>query len=1217
MSKADESKIYSILKNKVLILDGAMGTMIQGYNLKEEDYRGTQFKDHPIDLKGNNDLLSITQPHIINEIHTKYLEAGADIIETNSFNSTSISMSDYGLAERTSEFAFASAQIARRAADEITLKNPDKPRFVAGVMGPTGKTASMSPDVNNPGYRDLFFDDFVKAYKETAIALVTGGVDFLLIETVFDTLNCKAAAFAVAEAFKELKTTVPIMVSATITDASGRTLSGQTVEAFLISLSHVPLLSIGLNCALGADEMRPYIKELSEKAPFYISCHPNAGLPNEFGEYDQTPENMARIVKGFADDGFVNIIGGCCGTGPEHIKAIAQSVKNCKPREISPRPSYCYLSGLEALEIRPDSIFVNIGERANVTGSKKFARLIREKKYEEALSIARVQIENGAQIIDINMDEGMLDSVKEMQLFLNLIASEPEISRVPIMLDSSKWEVLEAGLKCIQGRGIINSISLKEGEESFIEKAALAQQYGAAIIVMCFDENGQADSYQKKIDICVRSYNILTNKLGIPGQNIIFDPAILAIATGIEEHNNYAVDFINAVKEIKIECPNTLISGGVSNLSFSFRGNNAIREMIHSVFLYYAVKAGMDMGIVNAAQLTIYEEISKEMLKLVEDVVLNRSTDATENLLAAAQGIKGSAKSKTADMSWRSLPVKERIIHSLVKGIADFIEEDIEEIRQEYDRPILVIEIPLMDGMNEVGRLFGDGKMFLPQVIKSARVMKKAVAYLQPFIEKDKSGLSTGRSNAGKVLMATVKGDVHDIGKNIVNVILGCNDYEVIDLGVMIPCKQILETAQKEKVDIIGVSGLITPSLDEMVNIAKEMETAGLKIPLLVGGATTSEVHTAVKIEPEYSGSVIHVKDASLSVGVLNSILGKDSEKYIKNVKDDFKSLREDHKAKNEQRNLISLKEARLNKKKIDWSNAEIQKPAFLGTKAFIDYPLAEIAEFINWTMFFSAWELKGKYPEILSDNIKGEEATKLYNDAQSLLNDIISNKKLKASGIFGIFPANTVGDDIQIYKDDSRMENIAVFHGLRQQKPVTPESANLSISDYIAPKETEINDYIGMFAVTAGINIDEVVKSYQDENDDYSAIMVKTLADRLAEAFAELLNHKVYRKYWKPNSNIETAPGIRPGPGYPCQPDHTEKETLWNLLNVEEEIGVGLTESYMMNPGASVCALYFFNPESKYFTTGKITNEQVVDYANRKNVNVKEIKKWLSPIII
>ena len=1207
-------KIGSILKDRILILDGAMGTMIQGYNLKEEDYKGVQFKNHSIDLKGNNDLLSITQPHIIHEIHTKYLEAGADIIETNSFNSTTISMSDYGLADRVSEFAFAAAQIARKAADEMTLKTPKKPRFVAGVMGPTGKTASMSPDVNNPGYRDLYFDDFVKAYKESAIALVKGGVDVLLIETVFDTLNCKSAAFAVAQAFEEMNLQVPVMISATITDASGRTLSGQTVDAFLTSVSHVPLLSIGLNCALGAEEIRPHIKELSEKAPFYISCHPNAGLPNEFGEYDQTPENMARIVKGFVDDGFINIIGGCCGTGPKHIKAITEAVSKCEPRKIPILPPYCYLSGLEVLEIRPDSIFVNVGERANVTGSKKFARLIRDKKYEEALSVARIQIENGAQVIDINMDEGMLDSVKEMEVFLHLIASEPDISKVPIMLDSSKWEVLEAGLKCIQGRGIVNSISLKEGEESFIEKARLANQYGAAIVVMCFDENGQADSCQKKIDICCRSYDILVNKLGIPGQNIIFDPAILAIATGIEEHNNYAVDFLKALKIIKEKCPNSLISGGVSNLSFSFRGNNAIREMIHSVFLYHAVKAGMDMGIVNAVQLTIYEEIPKDMLKLVEDVVFNQNPEATENLLAAAQNIKGTKKAKTADATWRTLPVRERLVHSLVKGVADFIEEDVEEIRHTFESPVLVIEEPLMDGMNAVGKLFGAGKMFLPQVVKSARVMKKAVAYLQPFIEEMKSAGES--SSAGKVLMATVKGDVHDIGKNIVDVILGCNNYEVIDLGVMIPCKQILERARKENVDIIGVSGLITPSLDEMVDIAKEMEKGGFKIPLLVGGATTSSVHTAVKIDPEYSGSVVHVKDASLSIGVLNSLMGAGSEKFIKKTKDDYNTVRGYHKIATEKRNLVSLKEARANKLKIEWNQSDISKPLFLGKKTFIDYSLSDIAEFIDWGPFFSVWDMRGKYPEILSDEIKGEEATKLFNDAKVLLEDIISNKLFQANAIFGIFPANSVGDDIHLYEDDSRNVELDVFHALRQQKPITKGSVNLSISDFVAPKETGIKDYIGMFVVTAGINVEKIVEFYKSRNDDYNAIMTKALADRLAEAFAELLNQKVYKEYWNPGSDLTVAPGVRPAPGYPCQPDHTEKQKLWNLLNVKDEIGVSLTESFAMNPGASVCAIYFFNPESKYFGVGKISQEQVEDYAMRKCKDIKIIEKWLSPIV-
>jgi 5-methyltetrahydrofolate--homocysteine methyltransferase len=1211
------SVLENALKDRILILDGAMGTMIQGYKLEESDFRGEHFKNSTVDLKGNNDLLSITKPEVISEIHTKYMDAGADIIETNTFNCSSMSMADYGLEDRVYDITYAGACVAREAADKMTAKTPDKPRFVAGILGPTSKTASISPDVENPGYRDAYFDDFVVAYKETAKALIDGNVDILMIETVFDTLNCKAAIFAILECFKEMDVEIPIMISATIVDASGRNLSGQTIEAFWISVSHAPILSCGLNCSLGPEQMYPHLKSLSKMATSYVNCHPNAGLPNEFGDYDQTPEIMGGIIEGFAKDGLVNIIGGCCGTTPAHIKAIAEAVAGYTPRKRNEGKPYCYLSGLEQFEIRPDSIFVNVGERTNVSGSRKFARLIREKNYEEALSIARNQIENGAQVIDVNMDDGMLDAQEEMKVFLNLVASEPDICKVPVMIDSSKWDVIEAGLKCLQGKCIINSISLKEGEEEFIHRAELAKKYGAAVVIMAFDENGQADSCEKKISICKRAYDILVNQVKYKPQDIIFDPAILAIATGIEEHNNYAVDFIKATEALKKVCPHCLISGGVSNLSFSFRGNNSVREVLHSVFLYYAVKAGMDMGIVNAGQLTVYEEIPKDILKLAEDVVLNRADDATEKLLDRAISIKSTSSAGKADNSWRSNSVEERIVHSIIKGITDYVEEDMQEARGRVDKAIDVIEGPLMCGMNAVGELFGAGKMFLPQVIKSARVMKKSVSYLTPYIEAENKSKGSKHKYVGKIVMATVKGDVHDIGKNIVNVVLRCNNFEIIDLGVMVPCSKIIAAAAKEKADIIGLSGLITPSLDEMINVADEMEKAGLKIPLLIGGATTSSIHTSVKMLPAYSGPIIHVKDASVSVSVASSLMGHNSKEYAERVLDGYRKIAESYNRTSAHREITSIKIAREKRYSIDWDKNPSVKSEFVGVKVLKDYPLRKLVEYIDWTYFFNAWELKGKYPDILTDPVRGEEAAKLYNDARELLEYIIENNLLKANAVFGIFSANSDGDDIVIYSDKNRSRQVSKMYNLRQQVLPNINAKSKSLSDFIMPKESDSPDYIGMFATTAGIGVDALVKKFENDNDDYKAIMTKALADRLAEAFSELLNEIVIKDYWQPNRKTEDlSEGIRPAIGYPASPDHSEKLTLFKMLEAEKNIGIHLTESYMMSPAASVCGLYFTHPEAKYFSVGKVGESQVVEYAKRKNITKYEAEKFLSAIL-
>jgi len=1205
------------LTGEILILDGAMGTMIQKYGLTEEDFRGMHFYSSTKLLKGNNDILSLTKPDVIEEIHRKYLEAGADIIETNSFNTTSISMVEYGLEKYVYDIAYASAKIARKAADEITAKNHSKPRFVAGVLGPTGKTASMSPDVNNPGYREYYFDDFVSAYKESAKALIDGGVDTILIETVFDTLNCKAAIYAVLSLFEELKISLPLMVSATIADISGRTLSGQTAEAFWVSVSHAPLLSIGLNCALGPDQIYPHLKVLSENASTYISCHPNAGLPDEFGRYKQTPEIMAEKIKSFAQEGLLNIVGGCCGTTPDHIKAITQAVRGIKPRQIPKPKTFCRLSGLEVFDIRSDSNFVNVGERTNVAGSKKFADLIKEKKYEEALSIARQQIENGAQIIDVNMDDAMLNGEHEMKTFLNLIASEPEISHVPIMIDSSKWSVIVEGLKCLQGKGIVNSISLKEGKTEFKNRAREIQKYGAAVIVMAFDEHGQADTCERKVSICKRAYEILVEELKYIPQNIIFDPAILAIATGMDEHNSYASDYIRAVETIKKECPGCLISGGVSNLSFSFRGNNTVREMLHSVFLFHAIKAGMDMGIVNAGQLILYEDIPKDMLKIVEDVILNRSTDVTEKLIEAAVTFKDSSGSTKmtakCDLAWRNGSTEERIIYAVAKGVTDFIETDIKEAKEKYNSPMAVIEGPLMEGMKHVGDLFGSGKMFLPQVIKSARVMKKAVEYLTPFIEEKKQNDIQARSS-GKILMATVKGDVHDIGKNIVNVVLKCNSYEIIDLGVMVPCEKIVKTAIQEKVDIVGLSGLITPSLDEMTYVAKEMEKAGLKIPLIVGGATTSTVHTAVKIAPVYSGPVIHVRDASISASTVKSLAGESSSHYVEKIKADYKKIAEDYETALHGRELLTLNQAREKRFITNWEKHKIIKPNFIGTKVLLDYPMDKLIDNIDWTYFFHVWELKGKFPQILEDAKYGGAAKKLYNDAREMLSYLIKNKKLKANAVFGIYPANSCGDDIIVYSNEKKRKQLAVFHTLRQQTKSLDSDICFSLVDFIMPAKTGLTDFIGFFAATAGIGIKALEEEFTKQHDDYKIIMAKALADRLAEAFSVHLNKLIAREYWKDLDSISPGfEGIIPAIGYPSLPDHSEKVTLFELLNVEQNIGIKLTENYAMFPIASVCGFYIMHEKSKYFSVGRINKDQIEDYSKRKNITVESAEKLLS----
>ncbi|WP_019530176.1 methionine synthase [Dasania marina] len=1216
--------LHTALQERILILDGAMGTMIQSYKLQEADYRGERFADYHMDIKGNNDLLAITQPKIIKDIHTAYLKAGADILETNTFNATKVSQSDYDLQSIAYEINVAAAKLAREAADTMTALTPEKPRFVAGVIGPTSRTATISPDVNDPGYRNVTFDQLVEDYSESVKGLIEGGSDIILIETSFDTLNAKAAIFATQGVFEELAIELPIMISGTITDASGRTLSGQTTEAFWYSVAHAKPISIGLNCALGAQELRPYVQALTNCSNTYVSAHPNAGLPNEFGEYDQTAEEMAVIIKEFADSGFLNIVGGCCGTSPEHIRAIADAVAGCKPRVIPEQKPACRLSGLEPFIIDDSSLFVNVGERCNITGSARFKRLILEEDYDTALEVALQQVQNGAQIIDINMDEGMLDSEAAMVRFLNLIASEPEISRVPIMVDSSKWEVMEAGLKCIQGKSVVNSISLKEGEQEFIAKAKLCLRYGAAVVVMAFDEDGQADTVTRKNTICKRSYDILVDVVGFPPQDIIFDPNIFAIATGIEEHNNYAVDFIESCHYIREHLPYAKISGGVSNVSFSFRGNDAVREAIHAVFLYHAIKAGLSMGIVNAGQLAIYDDIPDKLRKGVEDIVLNRHEDATERMLTIATEFAGKgSENQEEDLSWRELDVNKRLEYSLVKGINAYILEDAEAARLQADQPIEVIEGPLMDGMNVVGDLFGSGKMFLPQVVKSARVMKQAVAHLTPYIEASNSGVS--KSN-GKVIMATVKGDVHDIGKNIVGVVLQCNNFEVIDLGVMVACQDILNAAKEHNADIIGLSGLITPSLDEMVYVGREMQRQGFNLPLLIGGATTSKAHTAVKVEPQYKNApTVYVADASRSVSVVAALVHPENKQTLWNDrKAEYEKIRVRNANRKPKTKPITYSNAISRGLKFDWNTYQAPKPSFVGTKVFKDYPLQTLVDTIDWTPFFISWDLAGKYPKILEDETVGEAARALFADAKTMLQKIVDEKLLTANAVIGFWPAARVdSDDIEVY--DSEQQPIALLHHIRQQIDKPNGKANLSLADFIAPKESRCQDYIGGFTVTTGLGADELSKQYQADGDDYNAIMVKALADRLAESFAEHMHLRVRKEFWGydsaetlSNEDLikERYRGIRPAPGYPACPDHTEKATLFKLLNSEQDIGVELTEHFAMSPASSVSGFYFSHPESDYFATGKISKDQVESLAERKSMTLTELERWLMPVL-
>jgi 5-methyltetrahydrofolate--homocysteine methyltransferase len=1215
-------QLHKALKERIIILDGGMGTMIQNQKLDEAAFRGDRFKDFDRDVQGNNDLLNLTQPALLRNIHADYLDAGADIIETNTFNSTRLSQADYGMEDLARELNVEAARIAREIADEFTARNPDKPRFVAGAVGPTSRTASISPDVNNPGYRNVDFQTLVDNYYEAVSGLVEGGSDLILIETIFDTLNAKAAIYATQQFFEDNGFELPIMISGTITDASGRTLSGQTTEAFYNSIAHAKPISVGLNCALGADALRPYVEELANKAETYVSAHPNAGLPNEFGEYDQTPEEMADIIEGFAKDGFMNIIGGCCGSRPDHIEAIAKAVSKYPPRKIPDRPKALRLSGLEPFTGDENTLFINVGERTNVTGSKRFLRLIKEEQYEEALSVARDQVENGAQIIDINMDEGMLDSREVMETFLKLVASEPDISRVPIMIDSSKWEVIEAGLRCIQGKAVVNSISLKEGEEEFIKRAKDCMRYGAAVVVMAFDEDGQADTFERKTEICKRSYDVLTS-IGFNPADIIFDPNIFAIATGIEEHNNYAVDFINATRWIRENLPHASISGGVSNVSFSFRGNDAVREAIHSVFLYHAVKAGMNMGIVNPGQLVIYDEIEPDLKELVEDVVLNRRDDSTDRLLEAAEKFKGKGgQTKEEDLAWREWPVEKRLEHALVKGITSYIIDDTEACRQNASHPIEVIEGPLMAGMNVVGDLFGDGKMFLPQVVKSARVMKQAVAHLIPFIEAEKT---EDQQAKGKILMATVKGDVHDIGKNIVGVVLQCNNYEVIDLGVMVPCEKILDVAKKENVDIIGLSGLITPSLDEMVHVAREMQRLDFNIPLMIGGATTSKAHTAVKIEPQYKNDIaLYVSDASRCVNVASQLLSKTAKPtLVEAARTEYDEIRERRKNRGDRTKLVSMSEARARAPELDFETYQPPKPAFTGVRAFNDYDLNELVDYIDWTPFFISWDIAGKYPAIFDDPKRGEAARTLFDDAQKLLKKMIEDKRITARGVIGFWPANRRGDDIVVYTDESRTEELTTLHHLRQQDEKAPGKPMMALSDFVAPEDSHVGDYVGGFAVTTGIGVDELTKEFKDAHDDYSAIMVQALADRLAEAFAERMHERVRKEFWGYATDEQLAnddlikeryQGIRPAPGYPACPDHTEKATLFKLLDATANTSLQLTEHFAMYPTAAVSGWYFAHPESKYFAVGKIGVDQVEDYAERKGLSKAEAERWLMP---
>ena len=1215
-------KLEETLCQRIMILDGAMGTMIQSHKLSEEDFRGKKFETHDSELKGNNDLLSITQPKLIQSIHRSFLDAGADIIETNSFNSTSISMADYKMEEFAYELNFSSAKIAREVADEKEKLDSSDFRYVAGVLGPTNRTASISPDVNDPGFRNISFDELVEAYTTSLSGLINGGSDLILVETVFDTLNCKAALFAIESYFQKNEIKLPVMVSGTITDASGRTLSGQTTESFWNSIASYKPFAVGLNCALGVTQLREYVEELSRVANTRVSTWPNAGLPNELGYYDDSPEFMASHLCEFATSGFVNIVGGCCGTTPKHVQAIADALSSIAPRKIPEVQKRCRLSGLEPLNIGEETGFVNIGERTNVAGSARFSKLILQGEYEEAVQIALQQVQNGAQIIDINMDEGMLDSVEAMTTFLKLLASEPEICRVPFMIDSSKWEVIESGLKCVQGKPIVNSISLKEGEEAFIEQARLVKQYGASVLVMAFDETGQAETAEKKLEVCTRAFQILIEKVGFEPTDIIFDPNIFAVATGIDEHNDYAKAFFESVRLIKRKLPGALVSGGVSNVSFSFRGNNGIREFMHSAFLYHAIENGMDMGIVNAGQLAVYDDIPKDVLEKVEDVLLNRKDDATEKLLEIASEVQGMKKTKGDDLSWRENSVEERISHALVNGVSKFIVEDAEEARLKLKEPIKVIEGPLMDGMNVVGDLFGSGKMFLPQVVKSARVMKTAVAHLTPFIEAKKGG--SGLGEKGKILMATVKGDVHDIGKNIVGVVLQCNNFEVIDLGVMVSSSEIINQAKKHGVQVIGLSGLITPSLDEMVFVAKEMERIGLQVPLLIGGATTSRVHTAIKISPEYTGPTVYVKDASRSVNVMNNVTNEALKKgFFKEIVDEYQEIRVRREKKESFSNILSLDSARSNKPMYETSNKNIHKPNFIGIKVFENYPVQDVIERIDWTPFFSAWEMRGTFPKIFSDPSMGEESKRLYEDAQKILQSIIENQELRMSGVFGIFPANSVGDDVEIYSDENRLDTLEVVHFLRQQLDKKNNTHNLCLADFIAMKEEKIDDYIGAFAVTAGHGIDALVEKHEANHDDYNSILIKAIADRLAEAFAERLHERVRKEFWgySPKEDFnneslikESYIGVRPAPGYPACPDHSEKRILFKLLNVEKNTKMKLTENCAIYPAASVAGFYFGSPHSQYFGIGKIGRDQVEDYATRKKMEKREVEKWLGP---
>ncbi len=1248
MSKPDIAELHKAMSRRIVILDGAMGTMIQEYKLQEADYRGERFKNFPEfsaadaeaakpwlernpfkddpNLAGNNDILSITKPEVVAEIHRAFLDAGADIIETNTFNSTTISQADYHTEFLARELNTVGAELARRVADEKTAETPDRPRFVAGVLGPTNRTLSISPDVNDPGYRNITFEELAVAYREAAEGLIEGGSDLILIETVFDTLNAKAAIYALKKLFADIGTEYPIMISGTITDRSGRTLSGQTAEAFLYSVQHARPFSVGLNCALGADELHEHVAALSEHAPFAVSTHPNAGLPNELGEYDHSPEYMAKVIGGFAKEGLLNIVGGCCGTTPEHLAAIAEAVSGHAPRRVPEPDHVTVFSGLEPVKMTADLGFMNVGERTNVAGSRKFSRLIQSQEYEEALEVAREQVENGAQMIDVNMDEAMLDSEREMVRFLNLVATEPDISRVPVMVDSSKWSVIEAGLRCVQGKGVVNSISLKEGEEPFLEQAREVMNYGAAVVVMAFDEQGQADSYERKVEICTRSYNLLTEKLDFAPEDIIFDPNIFAVATAIEEHANYAVDYFEAVKQIKQTLPHAKISGGVSNVSFSFRGNNPVREAMHSCFLYHATRAGMDMGIVNAGQLEVYDDIDETLREAVEDVLLNRREDATERLVDIADEYQGKGKSREEDLSWREAPVEKRLEHALVKGITQYIEQDVEEARQNAERALRVIEGPLMDGMNVVGDLFGSGRMFLPQVVKSARVMKAAVAYLFPFIEDEKI---EGEDEGGKakILLATVKGDVHDIGKNIVGVVLQCNGFEVVDLGVMIPAGQIMDEAKKQNVDIIGLSGLITPSLDEMVHVANELEHAGFTTPLLIGGATTSQIHTAVKIAPSYSQPVVHVKDASLAVGVADKLSNAAlREDYVKQVEALHQDTREKRDKKNAAQQFLPVHEVREKRFEPDWSSYRPEPPKSPGVTVLNDYPIEEIARYIDWRYFFLAWEMDMKFPDIFDDPVKGPPARKLYDEAQAMIRDVVEKRLLKAHGVVGLWPANSTEDDvIEIYTDETRSEILARVPCLRQQKRKDSVPYYLSLADYVAPKSSGVKDYIGAFAVTAGQGLEEITAYYKQQDDDYNAILVGVLADRLAEAFAECLHEKVRKEIWgyEPDEHLGIEDllhinyrGIRPAPGYPPCPDHTDKQIIWDLLNPDEHIGISLTESCMMVPVASVSGLYFAHPEAKYFGVGKVAKDQVEDYAARRKLDLETAERYLRPVL-